>query len=94
VSLVARVVRSFHDGAQAVSLEHVVALPHMPTVGTWLDLSAQGVGAPLEIVAVTIRAHVAGPGIRQPDVDVFTRPEPLRHAALAREAGWGDSETV
>jgi hypothetical protein len=38
VSLVARVVRSFHDGAEAVSLERVVALPHMPTMGTRLDL--------------------------------------------------------
>ena len=90
MSLVARVVRSFHDGAQAVSLEHVVALPHMPTMGTWLDLNAQGVEAPLEVVAVTIRAHVAGPGIRQPDADVFTRPEPLGHATLAREGGWRD----
>jgi hypothetical protein len=66
----------------------------MPTMGTWLDLSAQGVEAPLEVVAVTIRVHVDGPGIHQPDADVFTLPEPLHHAALAREAGWRESETA
>jgi hypothetical protein len=72
MSLVARVVRSFHDGAEAVSLERTVALPHMPTMGSRLDLRAQGVEAALEVVAVTLRSHPDGPGLRQPDADVFT----------------------
>ena len=62
----------------------------MPTMGTRLDLRVQGVEAPLEVVAVTIRAQADGPGIRQPDADVFTRPEPLHAATLAREGGWRD----
>jgi hypothetical protein len=94
VSLVARVVRQFHDGPEAVSLERVVALPHMPTMGTRLDLRAEGVEAPLEVVAVTIRANANGPGVRQPDADVFTSPDPLGHASLARAGGWRESETA
>jgi hypothetical protein len=62
----------------------------MPTMGSRLDLRAQGV----EVVAVTLRSHPDGPGIRQPDADVFTTPEPLGHAMLAREGGWRDVETL
>jgi hypothetical protein len=92
VSLVARVVRQFHDGAEAVSLERTVALPYMPTMGTRLDLRAQGVEAPLEVAAVTVRAHADGPGFLQADADIFTKPEPLDAAELAREGGWRESD--
>jgi hypothetical protein len=64
----------------------------MPTMGSRLDLRAQGVEAALEVVAVTLRSHPDGPGLRQPDADVFTNPEPLSHADLARSGGWLDSQ--
>jgi hypothetical protein len=41
VSLVARVVRQFHEGREAITLERVVGLPHMPTMSTRLDLRAE-----------------------------------------------------
>jgi hypothetical protein len=66
----------------------------MPTMGTQLGLRVQGVEAPLEVVAVTIRAQADGPGIRQPDADVFTCPEPLDGATLARAGGWRNVETA
>jgi hypothetical protein len=94
MSLVARVIRQFHEGREAVTLARLVALPHMPTMGTRLDLRAQGVEAPLEVVAVTLRAHGDGPGLLQADADVFTRPEPLADATLAREGGRRDSQTA
>jgi hypothetical protein len=91
VSLVARVVRQFHDGAEALTLERLVALPCQPTMGTRLDLRAQDVEAALEVVAVTVRAHPDGPGFCQADIDLYLTPEPLAHAVLAREGGWRDS---
>jgi hypothetical protein len=42
VSLVARVIRQFYEGAEAVSLERMVALPFQPTMGTKLDLGRPG----------------------------------------------------
>jgi hypothetical protein len=41
VSLVARVIRQVHEGREAVTLARLVALPHMPTMGTRLDLRAE-----------------------------------------------------
>ena len=38
---------------EAVSLERVVALPHMPTMGNNIDLRTFGVEAALEVVTVT-----------------------------------------
>lgn len=52
VSPVARIIRQFQEGREAVTLARLVALPHMPTMGTRLDLRAHGVEAPLEVVAV------------------------------------------
>ena len=36
MSLVARVIRQFHDGGESVRLEQTVALPFQPTMGTKL----------------------------------------------------------
>jgi hypothetical protein len=94
MSLVARVIRQFHEGPEAITLERLVALSHMPTMGTRLDLRVQGVEAPLEVVAVTLRAHADGPGFLQADADIFTKPEPLASAELAREGGWRDPQPV
>jgi hypothetical protein len=38
LSLVARVIRQFHEGAEAIALERLVALPFQPTMGTKLVL--------------------------------------------------------
>ena len=89
MSLVARVVRQFHDGAETVSLERVVALPHQPTMGTKLDLRAHGVEAALEVIGITVRSLPAGLGFVQADVDIYLTPEPLASAELAREAAGG-----
>ena len=94
MSLVARVIRQFHEGLEAVSLERLVTLPHQPTMGTRLDLRAHGVEAAPEVVAVTLRSHPDGPSYREPDADIFTSPEPLASAELAREGGWLDSESA
>ena len=41
---------------------------------------------------MTLRSHPDGPGYREPDADVFTSPEPLASAELARAGGWRDSQ--
>ena len=46
MSLVARVVRQFYEGTEAVTLKRVLTLPAQPTTGSRLDLRAQGVEAP------------------------------------------------
>jgi hypothetical protein len=92
LSVVARVVRQFHEGAEAITLERVVALPFQPTMGTRLDLRAQVVEAALEVIGVTLRSLPSGPGFRQADVVLFLTPEPLADAKAARDGGWQDSE--
>jgi hypothetical protein len=90
VSAIANVVRTFHEGAEVVTLERIVTLPFQPTMGTRLDLRAHGVEDALEVVAVTVRAHPPGPGFFEADPDVYVTPEPLAHATLARDGGWRD----
>ena len=82
MSLVARVIRQFHEGQEFVSLERTVALPHMPTMGTRLDLRIHGVEAALEVVAVTFAPRPTGLASANP---------PLGEATLAREGGWRDA---
>ena len=91
MSLVAHVIRQFHEGAECVSLERLVTLPFQPTMGTKLDLRAHGVEDALEVIAITVRAHPDGPGFREADVDVYLTPESLAAAELAREFGWHDA---
>ena len=78
VSLIARVIRQFHEGREAITLERMVGLPFQPTMGTKLDLRAQGVEAALEVVGVTVRAHLNEPGFHQADADLYLTPEPPR----------------
>ena len=65
----ARIIRQFCDGTEALTLERVLTLPSQPTMGTKLDLRAQGVEAALEVVAVTVHAHREGPGFHEADAD-------------------------
>jgi len=67
MNLFARVIRQFHEGTQAVSLERVVALPHQPTMGTKLViLMDEGVPPELEVIGITMRAAPDGPGVKPP----------------------------
>jgi hypothetical protein len=86
----ARVIRQFETPGQFVTLERAVVLPSPPTIGTRLDLRAEGVEAALEVVGVTLRTESNRPG--PPSVDVFLAHEPLAAAQLAREGGWRDAE--
>ena len=92
MSLDARVICSFYEGAEGVTLERIVGLPFQPTMGTKPDLRAHGVEDALEVIAVTVRAHPPGPEFLEADADVYVTPEPLAAAQLAREGGWRDSE--
>jgi hypothetical protein len=84
VSLVARVVRQFHNGAEAVSLERTVALPHQPTMGTKLViLTDEGVTPELEVIGLTMRTARDGPGVKPPVLDVLLAFEPLTAAGRA-----------
>ena len=84
MSLVARVIRQFHDGAEAVSLERTVALPFQPTMGTRLViLTDQGVTPELEVIGLTMRAAPDGPGVKPPTLDVLLAFEPLTAAGRA-----------
>jgi hypothetical protein len=86
VSVVVRVVRQFHEGADAVTLEKALVLPDTPTIGTRLDLRSEGVESPLTVVGVTLLAIADGPGLRAPSVEVVLFWEP-QAAAEARQ-GW------
>ena len=70
-----------------MTLEKVIALPELPTMGTRLDLRSEGVEAPLEVVAITLRPEVR----RLPSADLFLTYEPLASAQFAREGGWRDA---
>ena len=48
MSHIARVIRQFRDGTEAVTLERTLPLPAVPTMGSRLNLRAQGVEAALE----------------------------------------------
>src|SRR6266849_6447437 len=90
VSVLVRCLRQFHEGAQVLTLERVLVLPDVPTMGTRLDLRGDGVEEALTVVGVTLRAISDGPGIRPPSVDVVLHWEPLAAAEAARSAGWRD----
>ena len=92
MSLVARVVRSFYEGAECISLERLVTVPFQPTMGTKLDLRALGVEDALEVVSLTVRAYPSGPGFLEAVADVCVTPGRLAPATLAREGGWRDSQ--
>ena len=89
-----RIVRQFHDGAEAVTLHKVLVLPDVPTMGARLDLRAEGVEDPLTVVGVALRPVPDSPGLRPPSVEVLLFWEPLAAAALARAAGWRDVAPV
>jgi hypothetical protein len=89
MSVLARVVRQFHEGAEAIALEKVLLLRDVPTMGTRLDLRAEGVEAALTVVGVTLHPITDGrPGVRPPSVDVVLLAEPVASVELARSAGW------
>jgi hypothetical protein len=80
MSAVVRVVRQFHEGAETVTLSKLLVLPAAPTMGSRLDLRAEGVEDPLTVVGVTtLKPIVDGPGLRPPSVEVvlFSRPDAL-----------------
>jgi hypothetical protein len=66
-----RVVRSFAEDADLVTLERAVPLPALPTMGASLDLRAFGVEAPLSVIAGNLRAIVDDPRFLTPATDVF-----------------------
>src|SRR5438034_11753237 len=90
MSVLVRVLRQFHESAEAVTLEKVLALPDIPTMGARLELRAEGVEDALTVVGVTLRPVPDGPGLRPPSVEVSLFYEPLAAAAIAWAAGWRD----
>ena len=65
-------VRQFHEGAEAVSLERTVALPFQPTMGAKLGiLTDQGVTPELEVIGLTMRAAPDGPDTNPPAPRLF-----------------------
>jgi len=71
VSVLARVLRQFHEDAETIILAKVLVLPDMPTMGARLDLRVEGVEDPLTVVGVTLRPVPDGPGLRPPSIDVL-----------------------
>ena len=74
MSILAKVIRQFHNDGECVELHRVLTRPCQPTMGTRLDLHAHGVAAPLEVVAVTVRAH-RRPPMSEPTPSPTERPE-------------------
>jgi hypothetical protein len=67
-----------------VTLEKMIELPALPTMGAWLDLRSQGVEAPLEVGWCHIQER------RQTShhtLTSFLACEPLASAELARAGG-------
>jgi len=93
VSVQVRCLRQFHEGAQVFTLEKALVLPDVPTMGTRVDLRAEGVEEALTVVGVTMRATSDGPGIRPPNVDVVLHWEPFATVEAARSAGWRNQQT-
>jgi hypothetical protein len=90
MSLVARVIRQFHEGADAVSLERLVGLPYMPTMGSRLALRAQGVDRPWRSWGSLSELTLRGLASSGPPPTSSPGPEPLAAVELAREGGWRD----
>jgi hypothetical protein len=82
VSVLVRVVRQFREAAEAITLEKVLVLPDVPTMGARLDLRAEGVEDALTVAGVTLRAIPDGLGLRPPSVDVLLFFPPLGTAPL------------
>ena len=93
MSVVVRVIRQFHEGAESVTLTKVLILPDTPTMGSRLDLRAEGVEDALTVVGVTLRPIVDGPGVKPPTIDALLFWEPLTAAKLAREGGWYEASS-
>jgi hypothetical protein len=89
VSVVARVIRQFEAPHELVTLEKVLTLPSVPTIGTRLDLRAHGVETPLTVIGLTFRPENIGRSVALPDAEIVLDFEPLAAAQLAREGGWG-----
>ena len=94
MSLPVRVVRQFHEAADTIMLEKVIMLPDVPTMGTRLDLRAEGVEDPLVVVGLMMRPIADGPGVNPPSVTVWLIPEPFAAAEHARSSGWTDYAPV
>ena len=90
MAVLVRCLRQFNKGADVLTVEKALVLPDVPTMGTRLDLRAEGVETALTVVGVTLRAIPDTPSIR-PSVDVLLHYEPSEAAELARAAGWRDS---
>jgi len=87
VSIMARILRQFEAPHELVTLQKVIALPALPTMGARLYLLAQGVEMPLEVVALTLRSEPDGPDFLPPTADLFLAYEPLAAAELVRAGG-------
>jgi hypothetical protein len=94
VSIVARVVRQFEGPGEFATLERAVVLPSTPTVGTRLDLRAEGVEAPIEVIGVRLLPELDRPSFLQSSIEVFLAFEPLAAARLASARGWRDVEPL
>ena len=90
MSVVARVIRQFEGPGEFVTLERQVVLPSTPTVGTRLDLRAEGVEAPIEVIGVRLLSELDRPSLPQPSIEVLLAFEPLAAARLAGARGWRD----
>ena len=55
MSVVARLIRQSHEGAESATLTKVLVLPDVPTMGARLDLRAEGVEDALVVVGVTLK---------------------------------------
>jgi hypothetical protein len=92
VSVVAHVIRQFEAADEVVTLEKIITLPSIPTLGTTLDLRAHGVERPLTVIGLLLLTETEEPGITQPTIDLILSFEPFAGAQLARERGWRDCE--
>ena len=90
MSIVARLIRRFEGSGSGVTLEWIMPLSAVPTVGTRLDLRGLGVAEPLEVIGVTIRPEPVSPRFLAPQVALLLAFEPLDAAVPARENGWRD----
>src|SRR5262249_16300523 len=77
MSVLARVLRQFREGTDATTLEKVLVLPDVPTMGRRLDLRTEGVEALLTVGGVTLRPIADEHAVRPPNVDVLLLAEPL-----------------
>lgn len=55
MTVVARIIRQFEAPDRTVTLEKILTLTALPGIGSHLDLAADSVLSPLEIIGVTLR---------------------------------------